>query len=102
MTDWESKELLCRSMSGRLFFCAWLLVGRAPKEVFGDAGGRLPDYWSGLERTGAGRHEAGALAEEWVLVIGRVFVHSGSDFSTAYNLARQIQIVPLATWQPSR
>ena len=65
MTDWESKELLCRSMSGRLFFCAWLLVGRAHKEVFGDAGGRLPDYWSGLERTGAARHEAGALAEKW-------------------------------------
>ncbi|MGA9355874.1 MAG: DUF1254 domain-containing protein [Terriglobales bacterium] len=37
-----------------------------------------------------------------VLVIGRVLVYSDSDLSSAYNLARQIQIVPLTTWQPSR
>jgi hypothetical protein len=37
-----------------------------------------------------------------VLVIGRMLVCSDSDLSTAYNLARQIQIVPFTTWQPSR
>jgi hypothetical protein len=31
----------------------------------GHAGGRLPDYWGGLERTGTERHEAGVLAEKW-------------------------------------
>ena len=37
-----------------------------------------------------------------VLVIGRVLVYSYSDLSTAYNLVKQIQIVPLTTWQPSQ
>ena len=35
-----------------------------------------------------------------VLVIGRVFVESDSDLPTAYALAKQIQIVPLAVWHP--
>jgi hypothetical protein len=36
-----------------------------------------------------------------VLVIGRVFVASDSDLPTAYELARQIQLVPLASGQTS-
>jgi hypothetical protein len=37
-----------------------------------------------------------------VLVIGRVFVESDSDLPTAYNLAKQIQVVPLLIRQPSQ
>jgi hypothetical protein len=37
-----------------------------------------------------------------VLVIGRVFVASDSDLPTAYNLAKQIQVVPLTVRQPSQ
>jgi hypothetical protein len=37
-----------------------------------------------------------------VLVLGRVFVESDSDLSTAHNLAKQIQVVPLTIRQPSR
>jgi hypothetical protein len=37
-----------------------------------------------------------------VLVLGRVFVESDSDLSTAYNLAKQIQVVPLTIRQPSQ
>ena len=37
-----------------------------------------------------------------VLVIGRVFVESDSDLPTAYALARQIQLVPLAVRQSSQ
>jgi hypothetical protein len=37
-----------------------------------------------------------------VLVIGRVLVYSDSDLSTAYNRAKQIQIVPLTSRQPSQ
>ena len=33
-----------------------------------------------------------------VLVIGRVFVESDSDISTAYNLSKQIQLTPLSSW----
>ncbi|MDQ2906122.1 MAG: DUF1254 domain-containing protein [Chloroflexota bacterium] len=36
-----------------------------------------------------------------VLVIGRVFVESDSDLSTAYGLAKQIQVTPLSRWQSS-
>jgi hypothetical protein len=32
-----------------------------------------------------------------VLVIGRVLVYSDGDVSTAYNLAKQIQLTPLAS-----
>ena len=35
-----------------------------------------------------------------VLVIGRVFVESDSDLSTAYGLAKQIQVTELRSWQP--
>jgi hypothetical protein len=37
-----------------------------------------------------------------VLVLGRVFVESDRDLSTAYNLAKQIQVVPLTIRQPSQ
>jgi hypothetical protein len=36
-----------------------------------------------------------------VLVAGRVFVESESDLPTAYNLAKQIQVVPLLIQQAS-
>src|SRR5579872_6880172 len=35
------------------------------------------------------------------LVIGRVFVESDSDLSTAYGLAKQIQVTELRRWQSS-
>ena len=37
-----------------------------------------------------------------VLVIGRVLVYSDSDLSTAYNLAKQIRLVPFSNRQPGR
>jgi hypothetical protein len=37
-----------------------------------------------------------------VLVIGRVFVESASDLSTAYSLSKQIQLTPLSHWQPGQ
>ena len=37
-----------------------------------------------------------------VLVIGRVLVYSDSDLSTAHNLAKQIQFVPLTIRHPSQ
>lgn len=37
-----------------------------------------------------------------VAVIGRVFVANDGDLPTAYALARQIQLVPLAVWQSSQ
>jgi hypothetical protein len=37
-----------------------------------------------------------------VLVLGRVFVESDSDLPTAYNLAKQIRVVPLTIRQPSQ
>ncbi len=37
-----------------------------------------------------------------VLVLGRVFVESESDLSTAYALAKQIQVVPVTIRQPSQ
>ncbi len=33
-----------------------------------------------------------------VLVVGRVFVENASDFSTAYGLAKQIQVAQLSHW----
>src|SRR6516164_1197268 len=35
-----------------------------------------------------------------VLVVGRVLVYSDSDLSTAYDLAKRIQLAPLLTQQP--
>src|SRR5580704_11560885 len=37
-----------------------------------------------------------------VLVLGRVFVEGDNDLSTAYALAKQIQVVPFTIRQPSR
>ena len=34
-----------------------------------------------------------------VLVLGRILVYSDSDLSTAYDLAKQIQLTPLSGWQ---
>src|SRR5207253_1882031 len=36
------------------------------------------------------------------LVLGRVFVENDSDISTAYNLAKQIQLMPLSRWNPGQ
>ena len=35
-----------------------------------------------------------------VLVVGRILVYSDSDLSTAYDLAKRIQLAPLSTQQP--
>ena len=35
-----------------------------------------------------------------VLVVGRILVYSDNDLSTAYDLAKQIQLAPLLTHQP--
>jgi len=35
-----------------------------------------------------------------VLVVGRILVYSDSDLSTAYDLAKQIQLAPFSTQQP--
>jgi hypothetical protein len=35
-----------------------------------------------------------------VLVVGRILVYSDNDLSTAYDLAKQIQLAPLSTQQP--
>ena len=37
-----------------------------------------------------------------VLVIGRVLVESDSDLSTAYGLAKQVQLTPLSRWNPGQ
>ncbi len=37
-----------------------------------------------------------------VLVIGRVLVDGDSDLSTAYGLAKQIQLTPLSHWRPGQ
>jgi len=37
-----------------------------------------------------------------VLVIGRILVYSNADLATAYELAKQIQVAPLAIRQPSQ
>ena len=37
-----------------------------------------------------------------VLVFGRVLVYSDSDLSIAYDLAKQIQLTPLSSWQPGQ
>lgn len=37
-----------------------------------------------------------------VLVLGRILVYSDSDLSTAYELAKQIELMPLSGWQSSQ
>ena len=37
-----------------------------------------------------------------VLVVGRILVYSDSDLSTAYDLAKQIQLAPLSTQLPKK
>ena len=41
-----------------------------------------------------------SLQDNSALVIGRVLVYSDTDLSTAYDLAKQIQLAPLSTQQP--
>jgi hypothetical protein len=35
-----------------------------------------------------------------VLLLGRVLVESDSDVATAYELSKQIQLIPLSQFQP--
>ena len=37
-----------------------------------------------------------------VLVLGRILVYSDRDLSTAYELAKQLQLMPLSSWQPGQ
>lgn len=37
-----------------------------------------------------------------LLILGRVLVYSDSDLPTAYNLSKQIQLIPLSARQPSQ
>jgi hypothetical protein len=37
-----------------------------------------------------------------VLVLGRILVYSDSDLPTAYDLSKQIQLIPLSGWQPGQ
>jgi hypothetical protein len=37
-----------------------------------------------------------------VLVLGRVFVESDSDLSTAYDLSKHTQLTPPSGWQPGQ
>jgi hypothetical protein len=55
--------------------------------------------WKGQEPSGMTQISSPNNA---VLVIGRVFVESDSDLTTAYNLAKQIQLTPLSHWQPGQ
>ena len=41
-----------------------------------------------------------ASQDNSVLVLGRILVYSDSDLSTAYDLAKQIQLAPLSNHQP--
>jgi hypothetical protein len=43
-----------------------------------------------------------SLPNNSVLVMGRVLVKNDNDLSTAYDLAKQIQLTPLSGWQPSQ
>ncbi|GCE09392.1 hypothetical protein KDAU_67210 [Dictyobacter aurantiacus] len=53
----------------------------------------------GWKRAGAQGITQIASPHNSVLVIGRAFVESDSDLSTAYGLAKQIQVTPLSRWQ---
>ena len=55
--------------------------------------------WKGAEPRGMAQISS---PNNSVLVLGRVFVESDSDLSTAYNLAKQIQVVPLTIRQTSQ
>jgi hypothetical protein len=62
------------------------------------------DYlMSGPARIDAGPQDMTPIASPHssVLVIGRVFVESDRDLSTAYGLAKQIQLTELRRWQSS-
>ena len=48
---------------------------------------------------GTERHEANILVEQTYSLLG-VLVYSDSDLSTAYNLAKQIRLMPLSSGLP--
>jgi hypothetical protein len=54
--------------------------------------------WKGAETPGMTQI---ASPHHSVLVVGRVFVESDRDLSTAYGLAKQIQLTELRRWQSS-
>jgi hypothetical protein len=66
----------------------------------GHAGGRLPRERPGWKGEVPGGMPQISSPNNSVLVIGRVFVESESDLSTAYDLSKQIQLTPLSGWQP--
>jgi len=51
--------------------------------------GRVPDHMTQI-----------SSPNNSVLVLGRTLVENDSDLSTAYDLARQIQLKPVSGWQP--
>jgi hypothetical protein len=79
-------------------------------DIFADVGRRTAGTRAG-DYLISGPHWKGAVPEEMtkivspsdsVLLIGRVLVEGDSDLSAAYNLAKQIQVVPLTIRQPSQ
>jgi hypothetical protein len=94
-------------MAGRYYsvelFGPWLdvvaIVGRRT------TGTRASDYvivgpdWQGVVPEGMTKIVSPSNS---LLVIGRVLVEVDGDLSTAYDLARQIQVAPLASRQPSQ
>ena len=79
-------------------------------DVFADVGRRTTGTRAG-DYLISGPHWKGVVPEgvtkivspsNSVLLIGRVLVEGDGDLSTAYNLAKQIQVVPLTIRQPSQ
>jgi hypothetical protein len=79
-------------------------------DVFADVGRRTTGTRAG-DYLISGPHWKGAAPEgatnlvspnNSVLLIGRVLVEGDGDLSTAYNLAKQIQVVPVTIRQPSQ
>jgi hypothetical protein len=66
-----------------------------------DAGAYLISgpHWNGVVPDGVTRI---ACPNNSVLLVGRVLVEGDGDLSTAYNLAKQIQVVPPTIRQPSQ
>ena len=71
---------------------------RATGTQAGDYLIRGPD-WKGQAPSGTKQISSQSNS---VLVIGRILVYSETDLPTAYNLTKQIQVVPLVIRQPSR
>ena len=78
-------------------------------DIFADIGRRTTGTRAGDYQI-SGPHWKGVMPEgvtklvspsNFVLLIGRVLVEGDGDLSTAYNLAKQIQVVPLTIRQPA-